>query len=125
MAGVAGLGATRPWLATAIAIFMLSLAGLPPLFGFMPKLAVFNAAVGANLWLLAVVGVLASVVAAYYYLRLIKIMFFDPAAGPLAPSAGRTETVMLGAAAAFASPLGFLLLAPLAAASRLAATSLF
>jgi NADH-quinone oxidoreductase subunit N len=125
IADVSGLAQARPWLAVALAIFMLSLAGLPPLFGFMPKLAVFNAAVGANLWLLAVVGVLASVVSAYYYLRLVKVMFFDPPAGALAPSAGRTETVMLGAAAAFASPLGFLLLAPLATASQRAATSLF
>lgn len=123
---LSGLVRTRPWLATAIAIFMLSLAGLPPLFGFMAKLAVFNAAVDANLWLLAVLGVLASVVAAYYYLRVVKILFFDPPAGVVVT--GRpvaANGAMMAVAALFCSPLGYLLLGPLTAASRHAAASLF
>jgi NADH-quinone oxidoreductase subunit N len=123
---LAGLARTRPWLSTALAIFMLSLAGLPPLFGFMAKLAVFNAAVDANLWALAVIGVIASVIAAYYYLRVVKVLFFDPPAGVVV--VGKQTALnggMMAVAAIFCSPAGFLLLGPLAAASRLAASSLF
>ncbi len=124
---LAGLARSRPWLATALSIFMLSLAGLPPLFGFMAKLAVFNAAVEANLWPLAVLGVLASVVAAYYYLRIVKILFFDPPADVVMAGQGGAlvNSGMMAAAAIFCSPLGFLLLGPLAAASRRAASCLF
>ena len=122
---LSGLARSRPWLATALAIFMLSLAGLPPLFGFMAKLAVFNAAVAANLWGLAVIGVLASVVAAYYYLRMVKVMFFDAPAEIPVTGGTRMNGAMMAAAAVFCSPAGYLLLGPLAAASRLAAKSLF
>jgi NADH-quinone oxidoreductase subunit N len=124
---LAGLARSRPWLATALAIFMLSLAGLPPLFGFMAKLAVFNAAVAANLWLLAVLGVLASVVAAYYYLRVVKILFFDPPADVVVTGGGAAlvNSGLMAAAAVFCSPLGFLLLGPISAATRQAAAALF
>jgi NADH-quinone oxidoreductase subunit N len=124
---LAGLARTRPWLATALSIFMLSLAGLPPLFGFMAKLAVFNSAVDAGLWLLAVLGVLSSVIAAYYYLRVVKILFFDPPAGVVANGQGGAvvNNGMMVAAAVFCSPAGYLLLGPLAQATRLAAGSLF
>ncbi len=127
LAGLAGLARVRPWLASAIAIFMLSLAGLPPLFGFMAKLAVFNAAVEAGLWPLAIIGVLASVVAAYYYLRVVKLMFFDepPGAVMAAPDGLVVNTGLMAAAAVFASPLGFLVLGPLSQASRAAAAALF
>ena len=124
---LAGLARTRPWLATALAIFMLSLAGLPPLFGFMAKLAVFNAAVDSGLWLLAVLGVLSSVIAAYYYLRVVKILFFDPPADVVVPGQGGAviNNGMMIAAAVFCSPIGYLLLGPLAQATRTAASSLF
>lgn len=125
LADLSGLVRSRPWLAVALAMFMLSLAGLPPLFGFMPKLAVFNAAVAANLWLLAVIGVLSSVIAAYYYLRIVKLLFFDAPAGTVAGGRFGVEAVLMLAAALFVSPLGYLLLGPLSAASRLAAASLF
>ena len=127
IADMAGLAGRRPWLATALAIFMFSLAGLPPLFGFMAKLAVFNAAVDANLLVLAVLGVLASVVAAYYYLRVVKVLFFDPAADVVVEGQGGAvvNNAMLAAAALFCSPLGYLLLGPLAQATRVAAASLF
>ncbi len=129
LADLGGLAETRPWLATALSIFMLSLAGLPPLFGFMAKLAVFNAAVDAGLWLLAVLGVLASVVAAYYYLRIVKILFFDAPAGVVVTGPAGSGAVvnrgMMVAAAAFCSPLGYLALGPLTDATRLAAGSLF
>lgn len=126
---LAGLARSRPWLATALSIFMLSLAGLPPLFGFMAKLAVFNAAVDANLWLLAVLGVLASVVAAYYYLRVVKVLFFDQPVGVVVGGSGEGTLVinkgMMLLAALFCSPAGYLLLGPLLSATRAAASSLF
>ncbi len=74
---LAGLAATQPLLAAALAIFMFSLAGIPPFAGFFGKLYVFMAAVEAGLTPLAVLGVLASVVGAYYYLRIVKLMYFD------------------------------------------------
>lgn len=121
-----GLAQSRPWLSVALSIFMLSLAGLPPLFGFMAKLAVFNAAVDAGMWLLAVLGVLASVVAAYYYLRIVKILFFDEAAGVVVTGDGAAVNQgMMVAAAVFCSPVGYLALGPLTEAARLAAGSLF
>jgi len=75
----AGLGRDQPMLALATAIFMFSLAGIPPLAGFFGKLYVFMAAVDAGLVWLAVIGVLSSVVGAYYYLRIVKLAYFDTA----------------------------------------------
>jgi NADH-quinone oxidoreductase subunit N len=74
---LAGLGRNHSGLAIAMTIFMLSMAGVPPLSGFFGKLYVFLAAIQSGLWTLAVIGVIASVVGAYYYLRIIKIMYFD------------------------------------------------
>ena len=74
---LAGLGRNQPLLALVMAVFMFSLAGVPPLAGFFGKFYVFMAAVNAGLYTLAVVGVLASVVGAVYYLRIVKIMYFD------------------------------------------------
>jgi len=72
-----GLAKTKPMLALAMVVFLFSLAGVPPLAGFFGKYFVFLAAVKAGLVPLAVIGVLTSVVAAGYYLRLIKLMYFD------------------------------------------------
>ena len=72
-----GLSRTDPMMALALAIFMFSMAGIPPLAGFFGKLFVFLAAVDAGLYGLAVVGVLASVFGAFYYVRIIKFMYFD------------------------------------------------
>jgi NADH-quinone oxidoreductase subunit N len=66
-------------LALLMAIFMFSMAGIPPMAGFFGKFLVFRAAIDANLWALAIIGVLTSVVGCFYYLRVIKVMFFDPA----------------------------------------------
>ena len=74
---LAGLGRSHPMLALAMMVFMFSLAGIPPLAGFWGKLYVFMAAVEARLFWPAVLGVLASVVASYYYLRIVKVMYFD------------------------------------------------
>jgi NADH-quinone oxidoreductase subunit N len=72
-----GLARTQPMMALALAVFMFSMAGIPPLAGFFAKLYVFLAAVETGLYVLAVLGVLSSVVGAYYYLRIVKLMYFD------------------------------------------------
>jgi len=74
---LSGLSQHSPALAYGMAILMFSMAGIPPFAGFFGKLAVFSAAVESEMYVLAVVGVLSSVVGAYYYLRIIKVMFFD------------------------------------------------
>ncbi|QQG35320.1 MAG: NADH-quinone oxidoreductase subunit NuoN [Micavibrio aeruginosavorus] len=79
---LAGLSRTSPLLAYAMAILLFSMSGIPPLAGFFGKLLVFQAAIGQGFYTLAVIGVICSVVAAYYYLRIIKVMFFDEAAEP-------------------------------------------
>jgi NADH-quinone oxidoreductase subunit N len=76
---LAGISKTNPWMAIALTILMFSLAGIPPLAGFWAKWYVFLAAIEAKLYALSVIGVLASVVGAFYYLRIIKIMWFDDA----------------------------------------------
>jgi NADH-quinone oxidoreductase subunit N len=75
---LAGLAARKPWLAASMTLFMLSLAGIPPLVGFLAKLNVFSAAVQAGLVWLAVFGVVNSVISAYYYLRVVVVMYMKP-----------------------------------------------
>jgi len=75
---LSGLAQNNLALATLLAILLFSLAGIPPLAGFFAKFYVFLAAVREGLWPLAIIGVLASVVGAYYYVRIVKVMFFDP-----------------------------------------------
>jgi NADH-quinone oxidoreductase subunit N len=98
---LAGLARTQPMLAAALAVFMFSLAGIPPLAGFFGKLYVFLAAIDADLVALAVIGVLASVVGAYYYIRIVKVMYFDETEEPLDRAVGREFAVIVGAAALF------------------------
>jgi len=74
---LSGLSKSQPGLAFMMALLMFSMAGIPPLAGFFGKLFVFQAAVAAEFYALAIVGVLTSVIAAYYYLRIIKVMYFD------------------------------------------------
>lgn len=76
---LAGLGKTNPMMAVAMMVLMFSMAGIPPLAGFWGKLYVFKAAVDAGLYPLAIIGLVTSVVSAYYYLRVIKVMYFDEA----------------------------------------------
>ncbi len=97
---LSGLSNTNPVMATILTILMFSLAGIPPLAGFWGKWYVFLAAIDADLYALAVIGVLASVVGAYYYLRIIKIMWFDEPTGGFLPMAGELRLV-LGASGAF------------------------
>ena len=74
---LAGLSRTNPIMAICLTIFMFSMAGIPPLAGFFGKYFIFKAAIEANLYTLTVLGLLASVVSAYYYLRIVKLMYFD------------------------------------------------
>jgi NADH-quinone oxidoreductase subunit N len=97
---LSGLATTNPMMATILTILMFSLAGIPPLAGFWAKWYVFLAAINAGLYVLAVIGVLASVVGAYYYLRIIKIMWFDEPAEGFVPMAGELKLV-LGVSGAF------------------------
>ncbi|MGL4728788.1 MAG: NADH-quinone oxidoreductase subunit NuoN [Bosea sp. (in: a-proteobacteria)] len=120
---LAGLSRTNPWMAFALAMFMFSLAGIPPLAGFWAKWYVFLAAVNAKLYWLAVIGVLISVIGAYYYLRLIKIMYFDEPK-PAFEKADAPLRVVMALSAIFVIFLS-LIPAPLFNAAGAAAKSLF
>jgi NADH-quinone oxidoreductase subunit N len=125
IASLSGLSRTRPGLAAALAMFMFSLAGIPPLFGFWPKFLVFDAAVKADLTWLAAVGIATSVIGAFYYLKIIKTMYFDEPAPAFARVREPVETAMIAAAAVFVSPLGYLSIPYLGAATQNAASALF
>ncbi len=125
IASMAGLSRTRPMLALGMAIFMFSLAGIPPLLGFNAKLAVFLAAIGAGLYPLAVAGFVGSVIGAYYYLRIVKVMYIDDPAPAYGGRSTPVEGGLIAAAAVLVSPVGWLLLAPLGVATLAAAQSLF
>jgi NADH-quinone oxidoreductase subunit N len=125
IASLAGLSQTRPAYAFAMFIFMFSLAGVPPMFGFWPKLVVFQAAIHAGLVPLAVAGILGTVIGLYYYLKIVKVMYIDD---PVAPYARVREPVqgLLILVAAFAvSPLGYLAIKPLGTLTAAAAGSIF
>jgi NADH-quinone oxidoreductase subunit N len=123
IADLAGLAKTDLPLATLLTIFMFSMAGIPPLAGFFGKLYVFLAAVQAGLWPLAIIGVLTSVVACFYYIRIIKVMFFDASAPAFDM---RAPSVSFVAIAAGAFTLFFVLaLGPATGAAEAAAKVLF
>ena len=123
VADLSGLAKTDPMLALAMGVFMFSMAGIPPFSGFFGKLYVFLPAVEAGYWTLAVVGVLTSVVGAYYYLRVVKTMYFDeaqPAFDVRAPSLSFVAGV-----GAIATTLFFVFPAPVVTAAQSAAHALF
>jgi NADH-quinone oxidoreductase subunit N len=121
---LAGLARSQPMMAFAMLIFMFSLAGIPPLAGFWGKLYIFIAAVEAKLYIPAVLGVLASVVASYYYLRIVKVMYFDePAEAIDRPVFGINRAVAL--VAAFLVAVFSLLPQPLSLIAAAAAKGLF
>jgi NADH-quinone oxidoreductase subunit N len=120
---LAGLSRTNPWMAFALAMMMFSLAGIPPLAGFWAKFYVFLAAMNAKLYVLAVIGVLTSVIGAYYYLRLVKIMYFD-APKPAFEKGDLGVRAVLFVSALFVLVLSFVP-APLFNAAAAAAKSLF
>ncbi len=120
---LAGLSTTNPFMATIFTILMFSLAGIPPLAGFFAKYFVFVAAIEAKLYALAIIGILSSVVGAFYYLRVIKLMWFDEATGEFARVSGSMRLVF--------GVSGLLVLAyafiggPIGGAAELAAATLF
>jgi NADH-quinone oxidoreductase subunit N len=125
MADIAGLSKSRPMLAAAFAIFMFSLAGIPPLFGFWGKLVVFQAAVAANLLPLAVIGIVASVIGAFYYLKVIKVMYFDDPAEAIVDADDKLLPIAGGALALAVSPLGYFAIPALTLITAQAAKALF
>jgi NADH-quinone oxidoreductase subunit N len=125
MASLSGLSQRRPAFAAAFAVFMFSLAGIPPMFGFWPKLVVFRAAIHAGLVPLAIAGILGTVVGAYYYLRVVKIMYFDEPAPAYARVREPVEGLLMLVAAIGVSPAGYLLITVLGPLSDKAAGSLF
>jgi NADH-quinone oxidoreductase subunit N len=120
---LAGLARTNPAMAFFLAMLLFSLAGIPPLAGFFAKFYVFLAAIEAGLYALAVIGVLASVVGAFYYLTIVKIIYFDEPAPGFAPMPHELKAV-LGVAGLF-NILFFAYPAPLVDAATAAAKSLF
>ena len=121
---MAGLAQRRPFVAATVAILMFSLIGLPPLAGFFAKWQVFLAAIEAQLFVLAVIGVLASAVSAYYYLRIVKVMYFDEPVAEFA--AVPRELTLVMAVTAFLIVTYYVTVgAPLATMAHNAAGSLF
>jgi len=125
IASVAGLSRSRPWLAAGMAMFMFSLAGIPPLFGFWPKFLVFQAAVQADLTWLAAVAIATSVIGAFYYIMIVKLMYFDEPAPAFAETREPVGAGLILASALFVSPLGYLAIPVLSQATLVAALSLF
>ncbi len=121
---LAGLSKTQPALALALGIFMFSMAGIPPLAGFISKLYVFMAAIDAGLYTLAVIGVVTSVVGAFYYLRIVKLMYFDEPTGAFDQPIGIEMRGVLVVSAALVL-LFFLFPDPLLASADAAAAALF
>ncbi|HWW46816.1 MAG TPA: NADH-quinone oxidoreductase subunit NuoN [Xanthobacteraceae bacterium] len=119
----AGLSRTNPVMAFFFAMLLFSLAGIPPLAGFFAKFYVFLAAIKAGLFTLSVIGVVASVIGAFYYLNVVKVMYFDEPAGSLDPIRIELRTVL--AVAGIFNILFFAYPGPLVSAATVAAKSLF
>ena len=130
-AGISGLSTTKPALAWCLLILMFSLAGIPPLFGFFGKFVVFQAAVEADLIALAAIGIAASVIGAFYYLKFVKVMFFDeplstaPEGDAVIADSPTGHWVVLGLSALLMSPLGYLAIPWLVRLADRAASALF
>ena len=121
---LAGLSRSHPLVALAMALFMFSMSGIPPLAGFFGKLYIFLAAIEAGLYALAVIGVLSSVVAAFYYLRIVKVMYFDEAEESLDRPIGR-EIGMVLAGTSLVIVFFFALPSPILTSAMSAAAALF
>ncbi|MBB3980902.1 NADH-quinone oxidoreductase subunit N [Sphingobium fontiphilum] len=124
IASLAGMSQSRKGLAAAFAIVMFSMAGIPPLFGFWAKFLVFDAAVAAGLTALAAVGIAASVIGAFYYLKVIKTIYFDEPTGAYEARGGMIENGIL-TVCSVVIVLGYLLNPLLDRASAAAAAALF
>ena len=104
---------------------MFSLAGIPPLFGFWGKFLVFDAAVAAGMLPLAVIGIAASVIGAFYYIKVVKIIYFDEPANQIVATGNKTENGLIALMAIAVSPLGYLAIPALAPVTSAAAKVLF
>ncbi len=124
IASLSGLSQNRKGLAAALAIFMFSLAGIPPLFGFWGKFLVFDAAVAAGLLPLAAFGIAASVIGAFYYLKIIKTMYFDAPAAPYAKAGSVIESGLIAVSAGVLL-VGYLAIPLLSSNANAAAKALF
>jgi len=120
---LAGLARTHPTMAFFLGVLLFSLAGIPPLAGFFAKFYVFLAAIKAGLFTLAVIGVVSSVVGAYYYLAIVKIMYFDEPIQGFQPMPVLLRLVL--GVSGLANILFFVYPAPLVGAATVAAKSLF
>ncbi|MFC3214690.1 MULTISPECIES: NADH-quinone oxidoreductase subunit NuoN [Novosphingobium] len=125
IAKFSGLSRTRPGLALALAIVMFSLAGIPPLFGFWGKFLVFKAAVDADMMALAFLGFAASVIGAFYYLKIVKVIYFDEPADAVKGENDIWHKAILVVTCVFISPLGYLASGWLQGLTDTAATALF
>ncbi|MBO9499612.1 MAG: NADH-quinone oxidoreductase subunit NuoN [Novosphingobium sp.] len=125
IADLAGLSRTRPALALCLAMVMFSLAGIPPLFGFWGKFVVFQAAVNAGFVPLAAIGIAASVIGAFYYIKIVKVMYFDEPADKVRGASDGAHWALLIISAVVISPLGYILTPWLGALADKAAAALF
>ncbi|MHC8509636.1 MAG: NADH-quinone oxidoreductase subunit NuoN [Rhodospirillales bacterium] len=121
---LAGFSKTHPLTALALAVFMFSMAGIPPLAGFFGKLYVFMAAVESGLYVLAVIGVVTSVVGAFYYLRIVKVMYFDSGEDALDKPSSKALQGVIGLSAVLVT-FFFLFTGPLLDSAARAAAALF
>jgi NADH-quinone oxidoreductase subunit N len=120
---LAGLSKSHPMMAFALLVFMFSMAGIPPFAGFFGKWFVFLAAIDAGLYTLAIIGVVSSVVGAFYYIRIVKLMYFDELAEPL-DSAVSLDLRLVTYVATAATLLFFLVPSPVVEAADAAAAAL-
>jgi NADH-quinone oxidoreductase subunit N len=118
-----GLGRTDPVMAMWLTVFMFSMAGIPPFAGFWGKYFIFTAAVQSGMWTLAVIGVLTSVVGAFYYIRIIKVIYFDTPEMAFDPRPTSLST--LAAGTGLFTTLFFVFPAPIVGAAEAAAKVLF
>ncbi|MDJ0977807.1 MAG: NADH-quinone oxidoreductase subunit NuoN [Erythrobacter sp.] len=122
---IAGLAVTRPAIAWGLLFLMFSLAGIPPLLGFYSKFVVFQATVEAGLVAFAAIAIAASVIGAFYYIKFVKVMFFDEPVDLVTGKSGTAHWVLLAVTAAIISPIGYLLTPSLTDLAGKAAGALF
>jgi len=122
---LAGLSRSRPLLALGLGSVMFSMAGIPFFFGFWGKFVVFQAAVQSGLLVWALVAAIASVIGAFYYLKVIKVMYFDEPAGKIAGRSDMVHEWLMAICALFISPLGWVFTKGLGALAAVASGVLF
>ncbi|MEE1876343.1 NADH-quinone oxidoreductase subunit NuoN [Altererythrobacter litoralis] len=125
ISSMSGMVREQPLLSWCLFFLMLSLAGIPPLFGFWGKFVVFQAAVEADMIVLAALGIAASVIGAFYYLKVCKVIMFDESKGVVTGKSNASHWAVLGITSLIISPLGYLLTPSLGDLADKAASALF